>query len=439
MSYPPPPPSQIDVTTLGEPVYHGSVQHLYAIPSHPAYLACQTTEAGSVFDVGSIFHIEGNDLSRALFRHAMYTRLALPSTWQQVRQVIEADPNLPANWRQDLLTGPLESMCEHGAHTHHVGMIDATSGAVVSGQMPANPSTFNVVRRYPVMTPPQRPLLGTHVFDYAQFHQSHTYVIPLEYIVRFGITSGSSILRKYQAMSEAARRTYEQELGISSTMQPWSLLSPPIFDLTSKYEPEDRNVSKQEALLMSGLSGQDFLNSIKMALLGGYAVRAVLEEIGLLLWDLKWEFAVDRESLLFVDTIDNDSFRATRFLEVEGKRVVIHYNKQAMRDYYRILHADWYAGVNSAKAKAKTTGQAFKEILKQGQAEGNYPPTPAVEPEFLALQGRKSELIRQHLIQAASASEISSQLEACGQAEIAFYRQRDRLDALLKVNAVDTV
>jgi len=437
MSYPPAPPAQIDITALGEPVYQGSVQHLYAVPEHPAYLACQTTEAGSVFDVGSIFHIEGNDLSRALFRHAMYTRLAQPSTWLQVKAVIEADSTLPDSWKLDLLSGPLETMCERGAHTHHVGMIDAVSGAVVTGTMPQHPSTFNVVQRYPVMTPPQRPLLGTHVFDYAQFHQSHTYVIPLEYIVRFGITSGSSILRKYEAMSEAARRTYEQELGITSSMQPWSLLSPPIFDLTSKYEPEDRNVSKQEALLMSGLSGQDFLSSVKMALLGGYAVKAVLEEIGLLLWDLKWEFAVDRQSLLFVDTIDNDSFRATRFLDVDGRRVVIHYNKQAMRDYYRIIHADWYAAVNSAKAQAKVSGQAFKEILKQGQAAGNYPPTPAVEPEFLALQGRKSELIRQHLVQASPSAQISADLEACGHAEIAFYRQHDRLDALLKVNAID--
>lgn len=437
MSYPPAPPSQIDINALGEPVYQGSVQHLYAVPGHPAYLACQTTEAGSVFDVGSIFHIEGNDLSRALFRHAMYTRLAQPATWLQVKAVIENDPALPASWKQDLLTGPLETMGERGAQTHHIGMIDGQTGQVVTGAMPAQPSTFNVVRRFPVMTPPQRPLLGTHVFDYAQFHQSHTYVIPLEYIVRFGITSGSSILRKYEAMSEAARRTYEQELGIASSMQPWSMLTPPIFDLTSKYEPEDRNVSKQEALLMSGLSGQDFLSSIKMALLGGYAVKAVLDEIGLLLWDLKWEFAVDRESLLFVDTIDNDSFRATRFLTVDDHKVVIHYNKQAMRDYYRIIHADWYAAVNSAKAQAKLTGQPFKEILKLGQSSGNYPQTPAVEPEFLALQGRKSELIRQHLIQAMHSSQISHELETCGQAEIAFYRQHDRLDALLKVNAID--
>ena len=87
-------------------------------------------------------------------------------------------------------------------------------------------------------------------------------------------------------MSEAARTAYQQELGIASAMEPWTMLSPPIFDLTSKYEPEDRNVSKQEALLMSGLSGQHFLDTVKMALLGGYAVKDTLDQIGLLLWEL---------------------------------------------------------------------------------------------------------------------------------------------------------
>lgn len=436
MSYPPAPPTHIDIHSLGEPVYHGSVQHLYAVPDHPAYLVCQTTEAGSVFDVGSIFHIEGNDLSRAVFRHAMYSRLAQPETWSQVKKAIESDSHLDAEWKSALLTGPLEQMLESGALTHHVGMVDAASGAVVTGQLPAHPSTFNVVRRFPVMKPPQRQLLSTFVYDYAQFHQSDTYVIPLEYIVRFGITSGSSILRKYESLSEAARRAYEQELGVKTAMVPWTMLSPPIFDLTSKYEPEDRNVSKQEALLMSGLSGQHFLDSVKMALLGAYAVRHTLEQIGLLLWDLKWEFAVDRETLLFVDTIDADSFRATRFLEVDGRRLVIHYNKQAMRDYYRIIHPEWYAGVNAAKAEAKRSGEPFKQILKAGQQTGLYPSTPAVEPDFLALQGRKSDLIRRHLSEPANATAIDRELEACGHEEVAFYRRHDRFDALLKVNGI---
>lgn len=435
MSHHAPAPTHLDLSTLGEPIYRGSVQNLYAVPGHPGFVVCETTPAGSVFDVGSIFNIEGNDLNRAIFRHAMYSRLGKPETWARVKAAIEATP-MDESWRKELLTGPLETMLESGAATHHIGMVDAKTGEIVREGMPANPSCHNVVRRFPVMHPPQRTLLGTHVFDYVQFHQSATYVVPLEYIVRFGVTSGSSILKKYQSLTDAAKRGYEQELGLSKPMGIWEMMERPIYDLTSKYEPEDRAVSKQEALLMSGLSGQDFLHTIKMAILGGWAVRELLESAGLLLWDLKWEFAVDGEELLFVDTIDADSFRATTFLEVEGRKLVVHYNKQAMRDYYRLVHPDWYAGINDAKQQAQKAGIPFKQVLKEGQAAGKWPATPVVDAAFLDLQARKTALIREHVLSERDAAAIKADLQATGEAEVEFYRSKGLLTELLKANAV---
>ncbi len=439
MFFPPlmsaPAPTHLDLSKLGEPVYRGSVQNLYAVPDHPGYVVCETTPAGSVFDVGSIFNIDGNDLNRALFRHAMYSRLAKPETWQRVKAAILATP-MDEAWRQELLTGPMETMLERGAVTHHLGMVDAKTSEIVRDGMPANPSCFNVVRRFPVMHPPQRQLLGTFVFDYAQFQQSATYVVPLEYIVRFGVTSGSSILKKDQSLSDAAKRAYEQELGLSKPMATWKMLERPIYDLTSKYEPEDRAVSKQEALLMSGLSSADFLHTVKMAILGGWAVRELLESAGLLLWDLKWEFAVDREELLFVDTIDADSFRATTFLDVDGRQLVIHYNKQAMRDYYRLVHPAWYAGINEAKQQAQKIGKPFKQVLQAGQAEGTWPKTPVVDAEFLDLQARKTALIREHVLAERDAAAIRSDLQAAGAGEVEFYRQRGLLAELLAANSV---
>ncbi|MFO1484982.1 MAG: phosphoribosylaminoimidazolesuccinocarboxamide synthase [Verrucomicrobiaceae bacterium] len=435
MSHPAPAPKHLDLSKLGEPVYRGSVQNLYAVPDHPGFVVCETTPAGSVFDVGSIFNIEGNDLNRAIFRHAMYSRLGKPETWQRVKKAIESKP-MDEAWRKELLSGPMESMLERGAATHHIGMVDAKTGEIVREGMPANPSCHNVVRRFPVMHPPQRTLLGTHVFDYAQFHQSATYVVPLEYIVRFGVTSGSSILKKYQSLSDSAKRAYEQELGLSEPMGVWEMLERPIYDLTSKYEPEDRAVSKQEALLMSGLSGQDFLSTIKMAILGGWAVRELLESAGLLLWDLKWEFAVDREELLFVDTIDADSFRGTSFIDVECKKLVIHFNKQAMRDYYRLVHPEWYAGINDAKLHAQKIGVPFKQVLREGQAAGKWPATPVVDAGFLALQSRKTALIREHVLAQREAAAISADLKATGEAEVDFYRGKGLLAELLKMNGV---
>ena len=429
-------PTSIDIAKLGAPIYLGSVQHIYAVPDHAGFMVCETTEAGSVFDVGSIFKIEGNDLSRAVFRHALYSQLGKPETWVRVKAAIAASTTIGDAWKTELLSGPLEAMLEKGAMTHHVGMIDAKTGEVVADGMPENPSCFNVVRRFPVMKPPQRSFLGGHVYDYAQFHQSDSYVIPLEYIVRFGITGGSSVLRKYETLTDAGKKAYEQELGLSGPMQAWQMLARPIYDLTSKYEPEDRNVTKQEAVMMSGLAASAFLDTIKMAILGGWAVSELLDQIGLTLWDLKWEFAIDREDALFVDTIDTDSFRATSFLERDGKKLVIHYNKQSMRDYYKIIHADWFAGVNEAKKEAKKSGQPFTEVLKAGQAAGKWPHTPEVDASFLELQSDKTFFIRQHVLGSESAAVVREKLNACGVAEVEVYEKRGLLAKYVEANGI---
>jgi len=429
-------PTHLTPSSLSEPVYRGSVQNLYAVPEHPGFIVCETTEAGSVFDVGSIFKIDGNDLNRAIFRHAMYERLSQPATWKRVEAALIQNNILGETWRSQLMDGTLPLMIESGAQTHQVGMMDAVTGKIVANGMPANPSCYNVVRRFPVMKPPQRNVMGNFVFDYSQFHQSSTYVVPLEYIVRFGVTSGSSVLRKYEALSDKERRAFELELGLSGPMRAWQMLDRPIYDLTSKYEPEDRAVTKQEALLMSGLSTQSFTGTIRMALLGAWAVRELLEEIGLQLWDLKWEFAVDGDDLFFVDTIDADSFRATGTVPVDGRQLVIHYNKQAMRDYYRVICAEWYAGVNDAKQEAARSGAPFKEVLKAGQAEGRYPITPEVDAGFLALQAKKTALIKQHVLGEVDAESVRAGLVEAGLAEAEFYRANGKLNELLAINAL---
>lgn len=427
---------KVQLKELGQPIYIGSVQKLYAVPNREDLMVCETTAAGSVFDVGSIFDIPGSDIARATFRHALYTRLSKPETWIKVRNAILNASNMDAVFRDEIQRGPLEKMLQHGANTHHLGMMDAKSGEIVAEGMPTHPSCFNVVRRFPAMKPVQKPFLGSFVYDYAMFYQASTYVIPLEYIVRFGITSGSSVLRKYSTLSENDRRAYEAELGLTQPMQAWQTLSRPIFDLTSKHEPEDRNVSKQEALLMSGLEAEAFLDTIKLSLLGAWAVRQLVEEIGLLMWDIKWEFAVDDGEFFFVDTIDSDSFRATSFLEIEGRKLVIHFNKQAMRDYYKIVHAGWFAGVNEAKKEAKKQGLAFTKILKEGQASGRWPNTPEVDAEFLALQARKMELIRLHVLGETPADTVKTELKKVGITEVEFYQKRNLFEAYCQANAV---
>lgn len=421
---------------LGEPFYEGSVQRLYAVPGDDSVMVTRTSARGSVFDVGALFEISGHDVNRALFRHVLYSRLGDPAVWRRVKAAIESAPELDAAYRADLLGPLLESCCERGARTHHEGMLDAVTGEVVREGVPANPSACNVVRKFQILKPERTRFLGAPLFDYAKFPHSDRFVVPLEYIVRFGITSASSVYKKYAGMEPKAKAAFERELGVSRPLDVWQYLERPISDFTSKFEPEDRMVSKQEALVMSGLSGAQFAESGTLAVLGAWVVRDLVEELGLRMWDLKWEFAKDGDDLVFVDTIDTDSIRATMTLEHSGQGYAVHYNKQAMRDYFTLLHRDWIADIAEAKLLGQKEGVAFTEILEAGQAEGRYAGTPTVDPAFLALQVEKMAAIRDSLTGEASAEAVRARLETAGREELAFYEGRGALGDLKKINGI---
>jgi phosphoribosylaminoimidazole-succinocarboxamide synthase len=429
-------PLSLPLDRLGEPFYVGSVQRLYPIPGDDRHMATETTSRGSVFDVGSIFEIPGSDVSRAVFRHVLYSRMADPALWTAVRESIRQAPGLEPNCRSMLLGETLDRFCREGAATHHAGMIDAVSGEIFQEGVPPHPSAVNVVRRYRILKPLPVRVLDRLCYDYSLMNGQDGYVVPLEFIVRFGMTSASSVLRKYLALPEPARRAYESELGVEGPLQAWRMLPRPVTDCTTKHEPEDRAVSLQEALTISGLTGGEFARALESAALGAWAVRHLLEPTGLLLWDLKWEFAREGGRLVFVDTIDTDSIRATLSLEWQGRKVAVHCNKQSMRDYYRIVHPDWIGAVNQAKEEARIQGRSFLEVLGEGRAEGRFPETPVVPAVFLELQARKLETIRDCLLQKISGTTASETLIATALEEIKYFDSLRKIEDFLRINAM---
>lgn len=406
------------------------------MPDDDSLMVAMTTTRGSVFDVGALFDIAGNDVNRALFRHVLYSRLADPATWRRVREAIQSNPSLDDKYRAELLNGELEQCCERGAETHHVGMLDEKSGELVRSGVPSAPSACNVVRRFQILKPEATRFLDAPLFDYGKFAHADGFVVPLEYIVRFGITSASSVFRKYSKMDATAKKAFERELGTDRPLEAWQYLARPINDFTTKFEAEDRMVSKQEALVTCGLSGDQFARSGKLALLGAWVVRNLIEDLGLRLWDLKWEFAKAGDSLLFVDTIDTDSIRATLEWDWKGARYAIHINKQAMRDYFALLHPDWIADIAVAKDEGRKAGVPFTEILQAGQASGRFAVNPEVDADFLAIQVEKMTAIRDYLAETSTAEQSKKRLEATARDELAFYEERGVIAELQKINGI---
>ncbi len=423
---------KIDISKLKHPDYRGSVQNLFFLAEHPGVMVCETTPGGSVFDVGTIFSIPVSDLCRAALRHKIYNLLASPSDWEAV---LGADdlPSVLASLANDSLAQKFRTA---GAHTHHMGLVDEESGEVCAIGMPAAPSRYVVVKKYTVMKPERIFFNEIPLWDYSAFYHEDKFVIPLENIVRFGMTPGSSVYRKYLALEASQRTAYVQELGLRGDLQPWQTFPVPIIDFTTKYEPEDRNLSLQEALYISGCDGGTLLDLRKMALLGATMVSAFFRSVGLQLWDLKWEIAKDGEDLVFVDTIDTDSVRVTLRLDHKGDVFQVHFNKQAMRDYYKIRHADWYAALGHAKNEAKQSGKPFHEHLESGVVQGRYPPVPEVEADFLGIQSDKFSALLDYIRGKETAAETATTLQRIAQEELHYYERSGQFEAFCRFNRV---
>lgn len=423
----------VTLDNLGPVTYKGSVQNITRVDlPQGEFMVCETTAAGSVFDVGSIFAIPGSDISRAAVRHHIFSQLHDPATWQRhtpaFREKYGHHADLMALVEEHAL-GPFRS---HGAATHHVGMVERATGRVVRHGFPDPVSPFVLVRRFPVHRPQRVSLLNHHPWDYSVFRKQHHYVVPLENIVRLGITSGSSIYKKSQRLAGEERERYLRELGVADLL-PWRMLPAPIVDFTSKYEPEDRALVLQEALHLSGLDGESFKRLFAMIIAGSWLVAEIFAELGLTLWDIKWEVAREGDNLLFVDTIDTDSLRVTGRLLVEGRAHQVHYNKQAMRDYYHIRHPAWIAAIAEAKAEAQQQGVAFKGLLAQGQESGRFPRTPEVDPAFLDLQTRKFKAFLDHVQGRAPVADIREEMTRIAQEEMGYYRDRGDFEAFSRL------
>ena len=236
---------KVDLSKLKTPDYKGSVQNLYYLKKDDNFMVCETTSSGSVFDVGSIFSIPGSDLCRTAFRHAIYTQLQSPKTWQTVKQKFQeeyenntrfldflgiksADSTKSAS-RKSLL----KQFQSHGAPTHHLGMVDPTTGMVFKDSFPPQISPFVLVEKFKIIKPEQVSYHSNHFWDYSPYKGQTGHVIPLENIVRFGITSGSSIYRKYLHMEEKQRRLFLKELGVEN-LPLWRFFPATLVDFTSK-------------------------------------------------------------------------------------------------------------------------------------------------------------------------------------------------------------
>jgi phosphoribosylaminoimidazole-succinocarboxamide synthase len=214
---------------------------------------------------------------------------------------------------------------------HYLGLSGPTSMRVKRVQVVQKPST-----------------LGPH---------PKNYLVPLELIVRYYL-AGSMWDRVKAGKVSAEELGFPRGKPLTYAMP----LPEPHFEVTTKLEPVDRLLPKEEALTLSALSAKD-LDSIRETILKvDAAMQKEIGPRGLIHVDGKKEFAVDAEgTLMIVDTFgtaDEDRFWDQAAYE-RGRQV--DFSKEFVRQHYR-------------------TSGYYDALLKAREAHATEPPIPALPP-----------------------------------------------------------
>jgi len=108
-----------------------------------------------------------------------------------------------------------------------------------------------------------------------------------------------------------------------------------------------------------------------------------------------------------------------------------------MRDYYILVHDDWYAAVNKTKKEAAQTGENFTEILKRGQEQGLYPETPVVDEAFMKIQEEKYLVIKKSITDEGSGEGHKQEVADISRREVEYFLNTKNRELYQKLNAID--
>jgi phosphoribosylaminoimidazole-succinocarboxamide synthase len=193
--------------------------------------------------------------------------------------------------------------------------------------------------------------------DYSKINTAtKNYLIPLEVIVRYFVY-GSLLDRVKQGTVKPEQLGFPAGHEIKAA-EP---LPEPFFEVTTKLEETDRNLTKEEALKISGLTLKEYNELKEQCLKIDKEINARVGKRGLIHVDGKKEFAFDKDrKLMVIDTFgtaDEDRFWDAR--EYEQGRYVER-SKEFVRQYYR--NSGYHEKLYSAR--------------KTGKPEPDIPPLP---------------------------------------------------------------
>jgi phosphoribosylaminoimidazole-succinocarboxamide synthase len=241
-----------------------------------------------------------------------------------------------------------ELLESEGIPTHYEGVTTPdTDGAVsLDDALDAGPAPREMVIELTQV--PTLPFEGEDSddpsgYDYDSYHAAagENYLVPLEIVFRNRVPVGSSL----------RSRTDPADHGLDFDEWPDEAvdLADPVVEFSTKYEEQDRYLSREEADRIVGAASVEDLAATAGAV--NYVVAERPDEVGLIHEDGKIECLYYQGEIRVADVVG--TFDENRF-SYEGQQV----SKEVVRQYHKRTQPEWVEAVSAAKAEADERGVA---------------------------------------------------------------------------------
>lgn len=344
-------------------VYRGSVKDIRAEDKENGPYYFEYSDRYSIFDWGEMpdqLHQKGQAL--AFMASFFFRKMRASDSW--------AHFELPDFVRGEI-RGRLEKSAafydlkKEGLPHHAIALVGADLTALKNTEK----SAILKVKKVPVI----RPTVNGSTFDYSAYQKRPVEaLVPLEVIFRLGLPQGSSLLERLKKQPEYAR-----EIGVEGSPQIGEFLRRPLVEFSTKLEPTDRYMGFAETQKVAGLSETEFNYLYDLSLLCALKLSSLFAEIGVELWDGKFEFAFTpgasgtggERRFQLVDSIGPDELR----LLYKGTQL----SKEVLRAAYR--DSSWHRATSEAKELAKKEGSLeWKKICRERLKESPAPLAPEI-------------------------------------------------------------
>lgn len=223
-----------------------------------------------------------------------------------------------------------EDIATHYKGCEIEGTVMSLADAIDEDPRPPREMTIDLTRV------PELPHTGTE-YDYDAFHATarENYLIPLEIVFRNQVPSGSSL----------RSRVRPSEVGLSTEEWPDEAvaLPDPVVEFSTKFEEQDRYLSREEADHIAGAADIETLESIAHEV--NDCITGLAEEAGLSHEDGKIECLYYDGEIRVADVAG--TFDENRF-SYEGREV----SKEVLRQFSKRTQPEWVEAVKAAKQKA---------------------------------------------------------------------------------------